>query len=324
MSRAGRPRKVGEPGVHTTLTLKARDLPIDDALRNALPAPARATLDRFGIGGTVDITGPIAVLDPRADPEFDFTIVARDGRFAPTDWKTSIDKIDATLQVTPRLVRVDRATGERGGAKVSASGSIDLADPSKPTLTLEANAVAMAFDATLRDSLPAPAQKVWDTLRPSGTADGMLKLTGSAESPDWVIDLTARGDAALDKPEFLPIAMTNLTGSVHAIADRVEINSVTAKVAGGTATLTGVGEFKDRSSWTLKLQTNDTLVDAILLDALPAAMSAPLKENAVAGRTDLDFQRLDWTHLAGREVERHRLRCRRDAAGFLVANGYRL
>ena len=285
-------RKVGESGVRTTLMVKARDLPIDDALLDALPSEARGVLKRFGVGGIIDVTGPVVVNDPHAPPQFELTIAARAARFAPTDWKTAIDALDATMELTPTGLKVDHAEGRRGDSKVTASGSAQWAT-TRPTIEVDASVTNLAVDAQVRDSLPAPARPVWDSLHPGGLTDARLTLTGDAESPDWTLNLKPRG--ATLRPDFLPIAMGDIAGEIRATPTRVELSNVTASVAGGTATLNGVGEIGDRQSWALKLKTTDTQVDGPLLEALPKSLGKTLIENEVAAQADLVFDKLDWT-----------------------------
>lgn len=288
----GMPLKVGESGVRTALMLKARGMPIDDALRNALPADARGILERFGVGGTIDITGPITVADMRRGPQFDLTVEARDGRFAPREWKTAIEHLAATMQLSPRSLKLDHAEGRRGDAVVVASGNADWSGE-RPTIDVNADVAKLTLDAEVRESLPMPARSVWDSLQPGGVTDASLKLTGDAESPTWMLGLKPHG-ASL-RPAFFPLPIANLTGEIHATEKRVELSNLAGNVAGGTATLNGFGEFGDRQTWSLKLNTNDTLVDRPLLDALPKALGSTLIDNEVAGRADLVFDKLDWT-----------------------------
>lgn len=288
----GLPRKVGEAGVRTQLTLKARDLPVDDALLNALPADARGVLQRLGIGGIIDVTGPITVTDPHAPPQFDLTIAARAACFAPAEWKTAVDALDATMQLTPHALKLDHAEGRRGDAIVTASGSADWSTP-KPTIDVITDVTNLTLDDQIRDSLPSPAKSVWNSLRPGGIVDAKLALKGEADNPEWKLNVKPMTATLL--ADFLPIAFSNIQGEINAAANRVELSNLTGSGAGGTVTVNGVGEIGDRQSWALKLKTADTLVDRPLLDALPKALGAVLIDNEVAGRTDLEFDKLDWT-----------------------------
>ena len=289
-------RRVGEPGVRTTLSLSAKNVPVDDALRKAVPGEAREVLNAFGIGGTFDIDGPIVVDDPKRPPKFELAIAARDGRFAPLDWKTSVSKIEAALKLTPTRLEVVRVAGRRDESPVVASGFVDWSTP-VPQLSIDVDAQRVRLDQSLYDSLPGPAAKsVWASLRPSGETDAGLALRGPAGSPTWSLGLAARG-AANVTPDFLALPMTHLSGAIRATEDRVDLAGVGANVADGTATLEGRGEFAagGRSAWTLKLRTVGTVIDPALRDALPRAMGSLLTDNAVLGKVDLNFDRLDWT-----------------------------
>ena len=288
-----RPRPVGEPGVRIALTLKARSLPIDDALKNALPPDARDALVHNGIGGTIDITGPITITDPRK-PQFDLTLQARDARFAPTDWKTSIDHIVATMQLTPDTLKLDRAVGKRGDTNVTANGTIDWADPHQPKLKLDARADGLILDPTLRESLPTDGRSVWDSLKPAGLIDTSITLDGLIASPTWSIELKPRG--ASMTPDFLPLLATDVTGMIRANATRIEMSELRGKMGGGSVLVSGVGEFGPRQSWTLAFSTIDTHLDPAFIDALPAALGATLHDSAVAGTADLNFRQLAWTN----------------------------
>src|SRR5690606_12433849 len=143
---------------------------------------------------------------------------------------------------TPTRLDVTNATGRRGEATVAATGSVDWSTP-MPQLSLDVDSQRVRFDDALRDSLPAEAAKsVWNSLRPVGEADAALVLRGPATSPTWTLGIVARGAAGVT-PDFLPLPMNGLTGAIRATEDRVELTDVTAKVAGGTATLAGTGEF---------------------------------------------------------------------------------
>ena len=285
-------RKVGDSGVRTSLTLKVRDLPIDDALLGALPADARGVLQRFGIGGIIDVTGPITITDPRDPPQFDLTVEARAARFAPTEWKTAIEGLSATMQLTPRALKLDRAEGHRGDAVITASGGADWSSGG-PMIEIDAAATNLLLDESVRDSLPGPALSIWNSLRPGGTTGARLTLSGDAASPAWTLNIRPRSGTL--KPDFLPVPMSAIVGEIRATSTRVELSNVTGDVAGGTATLNGVGEIGERNTWALKLKTTDTLVDRALLDALPEGLGKTLIENEVAGRADLVFDKLDWT-----------------------------
>ena len=285
-------RKVGEPGVRTRLTLAARKVSVDDALRSALPAEVGEVLRRFGVGGTFDLDGPLVVDDPRRPPSFDFAIRTLDGRFAPVDWRTSIDHLDAVVRVTPTSLHVDRASGDRDGSPVTATGHVDYAGP--PTLAVDVDARRVKLDRPLFDSLPTDAARaVWTSLTPSGVTDATLSLSGPAASPAWRLGLVPHDAAAT--PDFLPLAMTKINGEIRATDARVELDKVTANVAGGSARVSGAGDVGDRSTWSLRLDTTGTVVDGAFRDALPKAMGDVLDDNAVNGRADLHFDQLDWT-----------------------------
>jgi AsmA-like C-terminal region len=290
-----RPRRIGEANVRTNLLLKARNLPIDDTLRVALPAEAREQLIRYGIGGTVDVTGPITVSGETARPGFDLTIEARDARFAPVDWKTTIDAISATMQLTPDGLKIDRAVGQRGAARLAANGQVEWSTPASPTFDLDLTAANVALDESLRDSLPVPVRTIWNTLRPEGSVDGWARLKLADDEVDWSLELKPL-DLSLHKPDFLPMPITQIVGTMKATPSRVELDGISGHIAGGTAQVTGVGEINGpRASWTLKLKTAGTVVDAALIEAMPDALGSMLTENAVAGQADLEFRRLDWT-----------------------------
>lgn len=284
-------RRVGEPGMRTELLLAGRNVPLDDALLRALPKEAREPLERFGIGGVFDVTGPITVTDPRKPPDFEFAISARDARFAPGDWKTALDRIEASILLLPTSLKIDRAAGRRGDSPVSASGTIDWS--ADPVMDIEVRGDQLALDAAGRDSLPKEGQSIWDGLRPRGATDLILRLSGAAARPKWIAEIRPSGAAM--RPDFFPMEMTSVTGAIIAASDRVELRDVQGNVAGGRATVSGVGEFADRSAWTLSIASTDTLVDSAFHQAVPDALKEILVENSFTGRVNLNFDSLAWT-----------------------------
>lgn len=284
-------RRVGEPSTRSKLSLAARKVPMDAALLNAIPREAREQLERLGIDGVFDITGDIHVNDPRKPPEFDLSIAATNARFAPTNWKTQIDEIEGSMQLTPRSIRIDHARGRRGDAPVSVSGLIDFA--AEPTLDLSVRAEQFQLDASAHDSLPEPGQAVWDSLRPEGATDLVLNLLGPVASPKWTLDLRPSGMKM--NPDFFPMPMSNIIGRISAQADRIELDGVQGSVAGGNVSVSGVGEFASRSAWTLRIQSTETLVDDAFRNALPEALKTLLTDNQIAGRANFSFDQLAWT-----------------------------
>lgn len=284
-------RKVGEPGMRTQLMLIAKNVPLDDPLRRALPVEARQALERFGIDGRFDITGPITVTDPRKPPHFEFAINARDGRFAPIGWKTALDQVEASILLLPTSLKIDRAVGRRGGSPVSASGTIDWTEA--PTLALQVRGDQLQLDPDARASLPPQGQVVWDSLKPEGATDVLLTLDGPAADPKWTAQIMPSG-ASL-RPDFFPMEMTGVTGTILASPERIELKEVQGTVAGGRAKVSGVGEFADRSAWSLSIQATDTLIDAGFHHAVPEALEEILVDNAFTGRVNLDFKHLAWT-----------------------------
>lgn len=290
-SRVNPNRKVGEPGMRSQLMLVAKNVPLDDALRHALPREAREPLERFGIDGRFDITGPIVVNDPRKPPEFEFTINTHHARFAPAEWKTQLEEIEASILLLPRSLKIDRAVGRRGDSPVAVSGTVDWSD--QPRLTIDVRGEQLQLDDAARGSLPADGQKIWDSLRPVGAADLVLSLDGPAANPNWVVRIMPSG--AQLHPDFFPMDMTSITGTIIASKDRIELQNVEGSVAGGRAAVKGTGEFADRSAWTLNIQTSQTIINQAFHDAVPDALKKILDENAVTGTVNLNFDRLAWT-----------------------------
>lgn len=284
-------RKVGEPSTRTTLTLTAKNAPVDEALLRALPPEAREPLQRFGIAGRFDVTGPIGVTDPRKPPQFELAINARDATFAPIDWKTSLDRIEASMLLMPGALKIDRAIGRRGESAVAASGTIDWSD--EPTLNLNVRADALEMDEGVRGSLTADGQTLWDSLKPQGSAGLGLELTGPASSPKWTARISP--NKASLQPDFFPMPMTGLVGTIVASADRIELQDVEGQVAGGRAKVSGTGEFADRSVWSLNIESSGTVIDAAFQNALPEALKEILVDNGVTGRANLAINPLAWT-----------------------------
>jgi hypothetical protein len=284
-------RKVGEPSTRTTLLLVAKNAPVDESLLRALPPEAREPLERFGIKGRFDITGPIAVNDPRKPPDFQLAINARDASFAPAWWKTSLERVEASLLLLPHSLKIDRASGRRDESPVTASGKIDWSET--PSLSIEVRADQLELDDAIRGSLAPEGQTIWDSLRPKGAVDLLLKVNGPATKPAWTAQISPSG-ASL-RPNFFLMDMTSITGTIVASPDRIELQNLEATVAGGRAKVSGVGEFANRSVWTLNIQSTDTLIDAAFHNALPDALKKILVENALTGRANLSLDQLAWT-----------------------------
>ncbi|WP_428939209.1 hypothetical protein [Fontivita pretiosa] len=197
------------PTLYPDLRISARNVPIDRALLEALPAARRAWIQKLGVGGRFDLEGtirparraadnsaaaiqgsptastaraaeqPFTPSDESAvDLDYDLRIALHDGTLWPTDGTFAVSEVQANLRLTNQKLTINDVRGKRGQATITARG--EIAWPNEiPRLVLQASASDLVLDPALYKLLPRQAQQAWDQVRPQGTLDVAVAYSGT-------------------------------------------------------------------------------------------------------------------------------------------------
>jgi hypothetical protein len=295
----------GEPLLKPNLRVVAKDVPVDDALLDALPAGHRARLKKLGAGGKFDLEGTIKQGSSAGeDLDLDLRIALRDGVLWPMDGGYAVSDLEGGLRLTNQRLTLSDLRGKRGDADIAARGEISWPNDS-PRIVIRAEAKKLALDKTLYRILPAEAQDAWNQVRPVGTVDASLNYSGgnppgqrsaatqpSSSAGAFEVTLTPRQLSAT--PLAVPYRLDDLAGTVTILPERVILKDLSARHGDAKVrfTGTGTGTVGERAAWDFTLALDGALVDDDLRSAVPPAMSDLMKSIQLGGKINIEFSKL--------------------------------
>ena len=298
------------------LNVRARNVPIDQALLDALPADQRTWILKTGLRGNLDIDGRVYLASPKAagaEPgiDFDFVVGLKNGRIWPTNGQYAVSDLTGQMKLKPTWLKLENVKGKRGQADVAADGTVAWPD-NRPTVDLSGTLSNLALDKTLYAMLPASAQAGWDQVQPEGTLDAEIRYAGEAgvdqpttapttapaspgpTSRPMALELTLHPRKLAATPKTLPYRMEDVRGTVHITPDQVELKDITARHGDTALSLAGTGTMGERSAWKLQLKAQDVTVDDPFKRAVPPALASMMDAMKVRGKVGLEFSRLDF------------------------------
>ena len=192
---------IQNPGVDAVvrLDIQADAIPIDDALKSAMPPDVRKVVDQFNPSGVVKAHARVAH-DPLPQhlgrPE---GLIAIDAEIDLTErceitWvglPYPIRNLKGRLEIHPESWTFKDMRGSNSLARIWASGSVVKTStkklpngdfPLKIDVKLEAQ--GLPFSGELRRSLPAAWKKSWPTINPSGSCDVDAEVHIAPGRPD--------------------------------------------------------------------------------------------------------------------------------------------
>lgn len=274
-----------EPLVQTNFALKAKRVPIDDALLDALPESKRKWLREVKLAGVVDIEGRIIPETPESDePVADIAVTLHDGSMRLGD-AVDIVGISAAGRIAASKASITNATAKRGDATIEAKATFDWSDENDPTIVATATVRSLAIDKSLVESLPARSRESVEALSPSGTVDLDIDYAAGGYR------VVARPKALSITPKSLGIELKDLAGEVAFDKQAVTLKDVTARV--GDAKLQASGTFEPSSgAVAVSLAGRELKVTDELLAALPESVRRVVKSAELSGTVAFELSKL--------------------------------
>jgi len=283
----GRPIQVkGEvtgtaPDVAVNLDISSTDLPLDDALRDALPKEYQKLAGSFHITGVADFVAHIRRVPGARKCANHITIDFHDCGVSFDEFPYPLEKVAGKLTIMPDHFEFTDFHGSHKGGEFYVRGR------SHPTATgdrisTEIHGKNILLDEELRDAL-APRGRAdsrlkaaWAALNPGGRLNVTAIIDQLPRQPEDVdVTVTARGCTL--RPEFFPYPMAEVGGTVRYARDRIDVSKLTAKqgktlltLDEGQIFLQQAGGFYARMT---NLRGNPLLPDQTFLDALPPMLA---------------------------------------------------
>ncbi len=293
--------------VGPNLHVVARNLPLDDELKGALPAAERDWLVAVGATGLIEVEGnvtPSKVQDNSPNPNVDFLFNAHlhNGALWPLGNAYALSGISAQMRITPTSFVLTDMTAKRGTGDIAGHLSIAWSAPAPgepsarpPRIMLSAIAENVPLEPALYAALPDPAKQAWDEIQPQGSINATVEYASAlsgAPDPDEKLDLQIHPVQLSVKPQIFPYRMDDVHGLLSVSPTKVLLKQITAHHGKSALAVTGEGDLGEHPEWVLKLTADPVPLDADAIAAVPETVSDIIKTLKLTGSVGLDFSRL--------------------------------
>ena len=247
------------------IIITAKDVLIDEELREALHPKKRIQWDLFDPSGRADIACRL-LLRAGQEPKWETYIegVLKDVEFTFRDFPYKLSGLCGRLHVGPKHIELGRprreseqgiqeqvfVTGQAGKAPVKLYCLINDLEKDDQSVLLNFAADGLLLDDQLVQALPSEARKFFDTFSPSGPADisGVISTSkANSENLDFLIDLRPMGISCRYK-EF-PYPLEQGRGHVRLRPGRLEILDFSAKHGQASFTVKGSAASSDETHY---------------------------------------------------------------------------
>jgi hypothetical protein len=255
------------------------DMPLDDALRQALDATNRRVFDSFAPRGRVSAKGKaIRARGPNQKERIPLTLSFEGASLTYKEFPYELKNVSGEILVDGTQIVVKRATVRDGTMEAEIRGTIgNIAGDASVDLAIDAK--RLPLDERLRAAIGDEARKTWDLFAPGGEMDvhwQLQKETGSA-----VVHSArgrCRGNTALYKD--LPLPVSNLTGYIEMAPGRYTLEHLVGRVKGAEVELHGTVTDAQMS---LHVDATSLPLDDEVKDALPPAVGDFLRLLKIGG-----------------------------------------
>ena len=310
------------------LRLEAKRLPLDDALRQALPPDLRKLWDRFNPEGEVHLFTEISRRGPSgAAVSYPIQVYCEDGiRFRYDGFPVPMEGVRGEIfteesvrgensagKDQPRVnIEIKHLTGRAGSGKTPATVDINgiLKDIRSPAFgsDVEISARDVRFQSPassrpagdapdlllglpVREVLPEAVLPLWTALHPSGLADARLTVrreAGSAGDPDIAADIRLRGVDV--RADEAPLPVEGVEGSLGYAGRKLTLEGITGRAAGGTFRLNGAVDLSGAApSARVRVEATGIRMSEEVAAKFPDEIGAVLRSLRMSGPVDFSL-----------------------------------
>ena len=218
----------------------------------------------------------------------------------------AIHNVSGKLVLEDRRWDFQELRGEHGSSQIYCNGSwVPLfADQPGGNLTLNFTCRDVPLNDSLRNAvgkLNPGAEQFWNGISPRGTVDELgMTFQFNSVTHQSHLNLVAQKQPAQQnlqgrgitvRPSWFPLELQDCTGRIRYQDGRFQLENIAARHGHSRIELAGMGNLTKDHRWEVGLSQliADTLpVDRDLLDALPAAMRAPIRQLKYQGVISLN------------------------------------
>lgn len=272
----------GESGF--SFRIEIDDMPLDEALRNALDPNSRRVLDSFNPRGRVSARGrALREAGANARERIPLDLSFKDVALNYKEFPYELKNVAGEITVDGSRIVVKRATIRDGAMETEVRGRIDdIAGDASVEIAIDA--MRLPLDDRLRAAIGDDARRVWDLFSPGGELEVHWNL--HKEKGQGLVH-TARGrckgNTAIYKD--LPLPVTELSGDIEMTAGRFSLEHLVGKVKGAEVEVHGT--ITDAQT-ALHVDATGLPLDDEVKTALPAALGDFLRMLKLGGHVSFN------------------------------------
>ncbi len=214
------------------LLVSGTRLPVDAALREALPEDVRKAIERAGLsGGALDVDVALQAAEGEPDVVADVALRSCSLRFADAPY--ALDDVTGKLHWTShnQTLELDGITAVHGTTRIAVDGQVDLRDPDRARPQLMVQAQALDLGQEFQEALPEDVRKKIKPYAPSGDVDARLAYDDlAAEGGPRVRLSTVLHGVGLRPAAEVP-RLTDLRGELRSDGQALNLVGVSGRVA---------------------------------------------------------------------------------------------
>lgn len=275
-----------EPLVQTDLNLEGKNIPVDEALLNALPEAKRRWIKDLGLKGRLDVKGKIIPQGPDSDePIPDMQLVLKEGVVRVPGQKMEVEKLAALGRLTASKAVISHVSGYYKKSVLEGQASVDWTEEDKPVVVASGQVRDLELDSSVMESLPERLSQGVESLGASGTID--LDFDYAAGGYRVVI----RPQSLSLLPQKLKIPLRDVGGRLILNRDSIVFEEITARL--GDAVLHTSGTFEpETGKIRCSLSGRDVQMDENGWNGLPETLRNRFRAMGLKGKLSFDFSNI--------------------------------
>jgi hypothetical protein len=282
----------GEPTVG--LQIEAVRVPLDDALRQALPERIRAFIARLNASGRAGRARADITQEPGKPLAWSVTADLAAMALEHEDFPYTVTDAGGELRISQNRARLRKLQGRHGDATVQIDATMSL-DEDRPQYAATLRGENVTLDKAFHDALPDSAREAWASLRPAGRADLTLHLQDrdgdGATDGDYRLIINAR-EMAIQYRDF-PYPFSGIRGRAVVTPGRIALQDMVARNGRMTATLNGTIDTRHAGTdVALAISIKEMSINKELLDAIPSDLVPLVKRFRPGGRMNAEISKL--------------------------------
>ena len=245
---------VNDPGAAAAVDVRITTdhLPIDDTLLDACPPSVRETLQNIGLQGTAETLNIVITRPAGPDQHYRWGFQGRvvEGviDYVHFPYRLTHASGDLFYESGEKLLTLQNVVAAHGTAVLKGSGTFreppdlledgtsPIAGPS-PGLNLTVDASKVPIDSDLRAALPPAIKKIWDELKPDGTANAKAQVIWiPGHEPDIELkNFTLHGGSVYAK--CFPYVLSDVEARASYVPPRLSYSEGRPRVTPATVTI---------------------------------------------------------------------------------------